>query len=141
MVKPLSMDIRLRVAGALQEGESTRVVARRFGVSVASVVRIGQLWRAGRGLMARKVGGSRPLVLRGAAGDALARHLNSKSDWTVRDLAAALRAEGIQVSHDTVWRHLRREGLSFKKNTDGQREVASKGGPVPGTLEGSPAPD
>ena len=31
-------------------------------------------------------------------------------------LAASLAARGIAVSHDTVWRFLRRQGRSFKKN-------------------------
>ncbi len=32
------------------------------------------------------------------------------------DMVAMLAARGIAVSHDTVWRFLRREGRSFKKN-------------------------
>ncbi|MFM2388472.1 MAG: hypothetical protein RLZZ437_27 [Pseudomonadota bacterium] len=49
MVVPLSMDLRMRVAAALEEGETVRAAAKRFGVSVASAVRIGQRQRSGRG--------------------------------------------------------------------------------------------
>jgi hypothetical protein len=35
---------------------------------------------------------------------------------TLRRLKDLLAARGIAVSHDTVWRFLRREGRSFKKN-------------------------
>ena len=54
-----------------------------------------------------------PLLL--SAAEAIARRLASKADWTVRALAADLKADGIAVSHDTVWRFLRRQGLTFKK--------------------------
>jgi transposase len=56
------------------------------------------------------------------ATDAITTRLASKADWTVRALAADLRAAGIAVSHDTVWRFMRRQGLSFKKNPAGQRD-------------------
>ena len=56
MVKSLSMDLRVRVAAALNEGASTRAAAKRFGISVSSAVRIGQLARAGGNLAPRKTG-------------------------------------------------------------------------------------
>lgn len=43
------------------------------------------------------------------------QRLQVKSDWTVRALSADLKAAGINVSHDTVWRFLRTEGKTFKK--------------------------
>lgn len=140
MVKPLSLDLRMRVSAALAEGVSVREAAKRFGVSVASAVRIGQLSRSSRGLAPRKIGGSKLPVLRGALAGVVKRRLGEKQDWTVRDLAVALQADGIMVSHDTVWRYLRREGLSFKKNPDGQRDPSPEGGAVPGTLESPSAP-
>lgn len=121
MARPLSLDLRLRVAAALTEGSTVRAAAARFEVSVASAVRIGQLARAGQGLEARKRDGQRPLMLLSAT-DAITTRLASKADWTVRGLAADLRAAGIAVSHDTVWRFMRRQGLSFKKNSAGQRD-------------------
>lgn len=114
MARALSLDLRVRVAAALADGATVRVAAKRFGISVASAVRIGQLARAGRGLAARKIGGHyRPILSR--ATEAITSRLASKADWTVRALAADLRADGIEVSHDTVWRFLRRQGLTFKK--------------------------
>ena len=121
MARPLSLDLRSRVAAALTDGSTVRAAAARFDISVASAVRIGQLARAGQGLEAKKRNGQRPLMLLSAA-DAVTSRLASKADWTVRALAADLRAAGIAVSHDTVWRFLRRQGLSFKKNSAGQRD-------------------
>lgn len=127
MARPLSLDLRVRVAAALAEGSTVRAAAKRFDVSVASAVRIGQLARVGHGLAARKIGGScRPILL--SATEAITSRLAAKSDWTVRALAADLRADGIAVSHDTVWRFMRRQGLTFKKNAAGKRDRAAKPG-------------
>ena len=135
MTRPLSLDIRVRVAAALTEGDSTREAAKRFGISVATAVRIGQLSRRGRGLSPRWIGGTRKPVLLGEPAELLRSMLAAKSDWTVRALSSELKARGVEVSHDSVWRFLRREGLSFKKNADSERAVAPEGGEVPGTLE------
>jgi transposase len=70
MARPFSLDLRVRVAAALAEGSTVREAAKRFCVSVASAVRMGQLARAGHGLAARKIGGNRPPILLGMA-DAL----------------------------------------------------------------------
>jgi len=138
MVKPLSMDLRTRVAAALGEGMTVRAAARRFGVSVASAVRMGQRARSGEGLAPRSSGGHRQPVLLSVA-EAITTRLAAKPDWTVRGLAADLKADGIEVSHDTVWRFLRRQGLSFKKNTVCQRDRPAEAGPPPGALAKLPA--
>ena len=115
MVAPLSMDLRLRVAAALDEGETVRSVAKRFGVSVASAVRIGQRQRGGRGQFPGKIGGHRRTVLAGEAGDWLLARLAEKPDLTMRALTAELAGRGVTVAHDTVWRFVRRAGQTVKK--------------------------
>ena len=138
MVKPLSKDLRRRVAAALGEGMTVRAAAWRFGVSVASAVRMGQRARSGEGLAPRSPGGHRQPVLLSVA-EAITRRLAAKSDWTVRGLAADLKDDGIEVSHDTVWRFLRRQGLSFKKNTICQRDGPAEADPAAGALAKLPA--
>lgn len=135
MARPLSLDLRTRIATALMDGLSVRAAAERFDISAASAVRIGHLQRSGKGLMPAKMGGHVKPTLRGAAADAVRQRLSIKSDWTVRALSLDLKAAGIDVSHDTVWRFLRREGKTFKKNTDGERTGPAEGGPVPDALE------
>lgn len=115
MVAPLSVDLRLRVASALEEGETVRAAARRFGISVASAVRIGQRHRAGRGQMPGKIGGHRRQALAGKAGEWLLARLAEKPDLTMRALTAELAARGVHVAHDTVWRFVRRAGQTVKK--------------------------
>ena len=115
MVRPLSLDLRTRIAAALKEGMTVRAAAERFGVAAATAVRIGQFDRLGRGLMPAKIGGYVKPTLRGAGADAVHQRAEVKSDWTVRALSAELKSAGINVSHDTVWRFLRSEGKTFKK--------------------------
>ena len=115
MVSPLFMDLRMRVAAALVEGETVRAVAKRFGVSVASTVRIGQRQRAGRGQAPGKIGGHRRAVLTGEAGDWLLARLAEKPDLTMRALTSELAARGVRVAHDTVWRFVKRAGQTVKK--------------------------
>lgn len=140
MVRPLSLDLRTRVAAALREGMTVRAAAARFGVSVATAVRIGQLDRSGKGLLPAKIGGYVQPTLRGAAADTVRQRLHAKSDWTVRALSADLKAAGINVSHDTVWRFLRAEGKTFKKDTGGKRAGQAEGGPVPDAVEDPSTP-
>ena len=115
MVLPLSVDIRMRVARALEEGETVRSAAKRFGISVASAVRIGQRQRSGRGQVPCKVGGVRRAALAGDRGEWLLARLAEKPDLTMRALTAELAARGVTVAHDTVWRFVRRAGRTVKK--------------------------
>lgn len=116
MARPYSLDLRERVVAAVLAGESCRQVALRFGVSVASVVKWGQRARASGSPAALKMGGHRPFLLAGERDWLLAR-IVEKPDLTLHALLAELEARGTTVSCDTLWRFLKREGISFKKNT------------------------
>ena len=72
------MDLRTRVAAALEGGDTVRAAARRFGISVASAVRIGQQQKSGRGQVPRKIGGHRLTVLAGETGSGLLTRLTSR---------------------------------------------------------------
>jgi transposase len=111
MARPLSQDLRQRIAAALNSGETTRSAAKRFGVSVATAVRIGQKWRSGRGLEPGKMGGHRRPVLCGETAEWIRTRLAEKNDLTMRALAAELAERGVVVTHDTVWRFVRGLGL------------------------------
>ena len=140
MVLPLSVDLKVRIAAALQDGETVRGAAKRFGVSVASAVRIGQRQRSGRGQKPGKIGGHRRPILVGEAGDWLLARLAEKPDLTMRALTAELAERGVTVVHDTVWRFVRRAGQTVKKNFDGQRTDAPESGAVPGQVAHPSAP-
>jgi transposase len=115
MPKALSLDLRTRIAAAVAQGEPVRAVAARFQVSASSAVRLGQKRRAGADLAPAKRGGPRPSPITAAVADWLRARLSEKPDLTMRALAAELRERGTPVTHDTVWRFVRRAGLTVKK--------------------------
>lgn len=115
MAKALSLDLRTRIAAAVVRGEPVRSVASRFQVSPSSAVRLGQKLRAGAGLEPARRGGPRRSLITGALADWLRARLSEKPDLTMRALAAESREQGTPVTHDTVWRFVRRAGLTVKK--------------------------
>lgn len=115
MVKPCSIDLRERVVMAHLSGESCRTVARRFEVAVSSVVKWSQLYRETGSVAPGKVGGHRPYLLAPHRSFIL-EQLRQTPHLTLAQLQALLAGRGVSVSLDTIWRFLRRERLSFKKN-------------------------
>ena len=115
MTAPLSNDLRERVVGAIEAGESCRFAAARFGVAVSSAVKWHQRYRATDSVAPGKMGGHRKRVLEPHRAF-LVERINQTSHLTLHGLKAELAARGVKVSHDTIWRFLRREGLRFKKN-------------------------
>src|ERR1700692_4302597 len=75
MGRAYSLDLRERVVAAVASGESCRAVAATFKVSVASVVKWSQRFRATGSAAARPMGGNRPYVL------------SSERDWLLKRLA------------------------------------------------------
>ncbi len=116
MTRAFSNDLRERVVSAVEAGESTRFVAKRFGIAVSTVVKWHQRWRETGSVAPAKMGGHRPFIL-DAHNDFIVEEINRTSHLTLSKLQDLLAKRGVKVSHDTVWRFLRREGLTFKKNT------------------------
>lgn len=116
MTAPLSNDLRERVVGAVESGESCRSVAARFGVSVSSAVKWHQRYRATGSVAPGKMGGHRKRVLEPHRAFIVER-INQTPHLTLHGLKDELAARGVKVSHDTVWNFLRREELRFKKKT------------------------
>ena len=111
----ISMDLRVRIFEARQSGDPTSEVAERFAVSPAFVRRLMQRHRDTGSLApssARR--GPRPALADHA--DRL-RQLNAeRPDLTPAEIRDRL---GVGVAPLTVWRMLRRLGLSFKKSPSG----------------------
>ena len=115
MHQPLSLDLRRRIAQAVKEGGTVRAVAARFSVSVATAVRLGQKARADLDLAPGKPGGRGRPVLTGTVATWVRERMQAKPDLTMRALAAEICEKGTPVSHDAVWRFVRKEGLTVKK--------------------------
>lgn len=141
MPSSLSLDLRSRIASAVMAGETVRSVAVRFGVCAATAVRLGQKARSGEDLTPRPRGAPPEMIIRGDVAVWVTSRMAEKPDLTVRSLATELCERGTTVTHDTVWRFVRREGLTFKKNSGGERAGPSKGGALQGSVEGASASD
>jgi hypothetical protein len=64
MARPYSQDLRERVIGSVASGRTCRATAALFGVSVASVVKWSQRWRASGSAAAKPMGGWKQLLLK-----------------------------------------------------------------------------
>jgi transposase len=133
MARAYSFDLRERVVAAVIHGQSCRSVAKTFGVSVASVVKWSQRFRATGSAAAKPMGGRRPYALEDERNWILTR-ISESPDLTLRALAAELATRGIAVSHYAVWHFLQREGITLKKRSARQRARAARRGPTPQVL-------
>jgi transposase len=140
MVRPYSLDLRERVVAATEAGQSCRTVANRFGVSVASVVKWRQRARSTGSPAAKRMGGSRPVLLAGRRAWILQR-MSVKPHISIRGLMAELAEEGTIVSYGAVWTFLHRQGLSHKKKPARQRTGPTRRRPASRPLEKVSAPD
>lgn len=120
MARPYSLDLRERVVASVAAGQRCRAVAELFDVSVASVVKWSQRSRATGSAASKPMGGHRRCLLE-AERDWLLARLAEKPDLTLHALLAELAERNVVVSCDTLWRFLKREGISFKKNRLRQR--------------------
>jgi transposase len=134
MGRAYSLDLRERVVAAVAAGQSCRAVASTFRVSVASVVKWSQRFRATGSAAARPVGGNRPYVLT-CERDWLLQRLAEQPDITLRALLAELAERGIKVSYYAVWHFFEHEGITFKKKPSRQRAGSSRRGKATGAVE------
>jgi putative transposase len=122
MGRAYSMDLRERALARVAVGESVRVVAAALSIAPSSVVKWSLRLRATGSAKPAKMGGHVPGPIQG--GDAQWLRERMKTDFTLRGLAAELAERGLKVDHSTVWKFVRRQGLSFKK-TAAQRAGAA----------------
>jgi transposase len=134
MARAYSLDLRERVVAGVAAGESCRAVAQMFKVSVASVVKWSQRYRATGSAAAKRMGG-RPGLLLAPQRDWLVGRLAAAPDLTLRALVAELQEQGIAASYGSVWRVVHAAGISFKKNTVRHRAGSARRRPPADTLE------
>ena len=113
---PYSMDLRERVLAACDGGMGTAEAAEAFAVSPAWVRRLKQ--------RRRETGSVAPRVATPGPALALAAH-HDRLRALVREAPGLSAAEygdrlGVAVAAVTVWRALRRLGLTFKKSPSGR---------------------
>ena len=122
MGKGLSSDLRVRVYGEIEQGESRRAAARRFGISAATSVRLAQRMAATGSLepsrQGRPPGGGKLAAFAGI----LIGWVEAQGDITMPELVAKLEAErGVTVHPASLSRFLMAQGFTVKKNAAGNR--------------------
>jgi putative transposase len=140
MTRALSMDLRNRAMARLAAGESVRATAAALSISPSSVVKWSQRLRTTGSAAPGRVGGNSPSKIVGEHRAWLVERTRAEA-FTLRGLVAELAARGLRVDYRTMWKFVRREGLSFKKNRAGQRAGSPGRGPQARPLEGSPGQD
>jgi transposase len=108
------MDLRVSVLADCDKGLGTSAVAQKYSVSPAWVRRLKQR-RKETGEVAPRKGppGPKSALARGTAGgDRLADLARSEPDLSACEYRDRL---GLGLHHTTVWRALRRLGLTFNK--------------------------
>ena len=118
MAKPYSDDLRARVRSAIDEGHSLRSIANRFDLAPSTVITWAKRVRETGSISPAKFGGHKKCQLEPYR-SVILDLIESTPHLTLHRLKDLLAVRGVTVSHDTVWRFLRREGLSFKKNAAG----------------------
>src|SRR5579863_6369136 len=109
MARAYSLDLRERVVAAVASGQSCRLAAKTFMVSVASVVKWSQRHRAVGSPAALKMGGCRPYFVARERDWALARIAEKPLRALLRELAD----RGLVVSYYALWHFLHHEGVTF----------------------------
>jgi transposase len=126
MARSLSVDLRRRVVGAIEDGLSCRAAAERFGVSASSAIR----WRAQErregDLRPKRQGGDRHSHRIEAHAEAILSAVAAKSDITLSELREQLKERGVAIG--TLWRFLKHRNHAQKKTAPAaeQRRSAVK---------------
>jgi transposase len=125
MPSALSVDLRERVVGAIEQGASRRQAAKRFGVSPASAIR----WHEGfvqQGRLTPKPQGGDQRSHRIEAHAALIlQTCEAYPQIFLRELRDALQEQGVEVSTSSLSRFFARHAITRKK---GRRTRLSRSG-------------
>lgn len=114
MPASLSMDLRVRVVAAYEQGDtSCRLVATRFGVSPGTVSKLVRQSRTENCLEPRMDRCGRKRAIAGKTERALEKHLRDHPDATLQERKDALE---LTCTIKTVWLSLKRLKARFKKN-------------------------
>jgi transposase len=125
MPTALSLDLRVRVLGAVARGLSHRQAGERFGVSASSISRWRALEREQGEARARSVGGDRRSGRVDAHKPLILGLLEATPDLAIEELRRALADKGLVVGYGTIRRFFARHAITRKKR---RRTPASKTG-------------
>ena len=128
MAKSLSVDLRRRVVGAVDDGSSCRAAAERFGVGVSSAIRWVQRARTRGDLEPDKRGGNHRSHRIDEHRELILGWIEQTPDLTLAEVADRLDAAvGDRPLPSIVCRFFQRHGVTRKKR---RRTPPSKGAPT-----------
>jgi transposase len=117
MTKPLDLDLRLRVVGAIDAGMSRRAAAERFDIAASAAVKWHQLWLRTGSVEPRPQGGDKRSKRIEALAEAILALVADTPDITLVEIAEQLeRDHGERFAPSVVHRFFARRGITFKKN-------------------------
>lgn len=117
MPAPLSLDLRNRFRGYIEDGLSGREAARRLRISPATGVRLAGKVRRGESLAPAKCGRPPGRGKLGRYKAFLLELVGQDPDITLFELRGALiEAEGVRVHHSAIARALKKLGFTYKKS-------------------------
>ena len=135
MARAYSLDLRERVVAAVAAGASCRAVAATFKVSVASVVKWSQRFRATGSAAAQQDGRPAAAMRWRASATGFWRGSAEQPDLTLRAIGGgACRRVASRSSYFAVWHFFVHEGISFKKKPARQRAGSARRGAAAGAV-------
>jgi transposase len=140
MARAYSLDLRERVVASVAGGESCRAAAKKFKVSVASVVKWYQRFRATGSAAAKPMGAPRGRRLPDKERGWILARVTAMPDLALRAVVLELQERGVAVSYGSVWRIVHDAGLSFKKNAVRRRARSPRRRAKAGKVEALPGP-
>ena len=115
MSRALSVDLRVRVLGAVAAGATHREAAERFGMSAASVSRWRRRERDQGYPRPGRLGGDRRSDRIEAHHDAVMAALGPGRDATIEEVRASLARQGLAFGFGTIQRFFARHSITRKK--------------------------
>lgn len=116
MGKTLSLDLRERVVGAVEDGASCRAAAGRFGVAASTAIRWVKRWRERGTLVAGTRGGNRRSHRIDAHHDTILALIEAEPDLTLVEIGERLeRATGYRPARSVVHEFFMRHAITRKK--------------------------
>lgn len=131
-MKPYSVDLRERVLAACDEGMGTAEAAEAFAVSPSWVRKLKQQRRE-TGSIEPRVAAPGPRPTLDPHADRLRELVRDQPDRSAAEYRDRL---GVAAAPVTVWRALRRLGLTHKKSPPGGRAGPARRGRRPGPVAG-----
>ena len=132
-MKAYSTDLRQKIIEAYQRGQGTqRAIAELFGVSVSFVEKLLQRYRTTGHVAAKAHGGGQKRRLDASGDQHLRAWIRQQPDLTLAELRAKARQElGVTLGLATLWRALKRLGLTRKKRPSRRAKVTPNGSAKP----------